>query len=238
MSVGQVSTTRVVLYDEGDPLVLSSGAELVPVEVAYETYGTLNEARDNVVVVCHALTGDAHAAGHHGDPARRGWWDNLIGPGRPIDTDRFFVVSPNLLGGCQGTTGPSSTDPRTGHAYGMDFPIFSMSDLVTVHRRLLQHLGIDRAHAVIGGSLGGMQALQWTIDAPEQVDRVVMVAASSLLSAQNIAFSAVARTAILRDPDRSGCPTTPVVRGHRGARRRARRRSARGTRRQRCPAPR
>jgi homoserine O-acetyltransferase/O-succinyltransferase len=201
MSLGLVSTERVVLFDEADPLVLSSGAGLAPVEVAYETYGTLNEARDNVIVVCHALTGDAHAAGHHGDPARRGWWDNLIGPGRPLDTDRFFVISPNLLGGCQGTTGPSSTDPATGRAYGLDFPIFSMSDLVTVHRRLLHHLGIDRVHAVIGGSLGGMQALQWTIDAPEQVDRVVMVAASSLLSAQNIAFSAVARTAILRDPD-------------------------------------
>ena len=107
-SLDLVTTERVVLFTEGDPLVLSSGAELVPVEVAYETYGTLNEARDNVVVVCHALTGDAHAAGHHGDPARRGWWDNLIGPGRPIDTDRFFVVSPNLLGGCRGTTGPSS----------------------------------------------------------------------------------------------------------------------------------
>jgi homoserine O-acetyltransferase len=201
MSIGEVSTQRALLYDEGNPLVLSSGAELSPVEVAYETYGTLSDARDNAIVVCHALTGDAHAAGHHGDPARRGWWDNLIGPGRPLDTDRFFVVSPNLLGGCQGTTGPSSTNPATGRAYGLDFPIFSMSDLVTVHRRLLQHLGIDRVHGVIGGSLGGMQALQWTIDAPEQVDRAVMVAASSLLTAQNIAFSAVARAAILRDPE-------------------------------------
>ena len=202
--VGRVSTQRVVLFDEGDPLVLSGGGKLVPVQVAYETYGTLNRARDNVVVVCHALTGDAHAAGHHGDPTRRGWWDNLIGPGRPLDTDRYFVVSPNLLGGCQGTTGPSSTDPATGRAYGLDFPLMTMSDLVTVHRRLLDHLGIERVHAVVGGSLGGMQALQWAIDAPGQVDRAVMVAASSQLSAQNIAFSAVARTAIMNDPEFRG----------------------------------
>jgi homoserine O-acetyltransferase len=201
VSVGLVSTERVVLHDEDDPLVLSGGATLAPVEVAYETYGTLNEAHDNAIFVCHALTGDAHAAGHHGDPARPGWWDNLIGPGRPLDTDRFFVISPNLLGGCQGTTGPSSTDPATGRAYGTGFPLFSMSDLVSVHRRLLRHLGIDRLHAAIGGSLGGMQVLQWTIDAPDEIGRAVLVAASSLLSAQNIAFSAVARTAILSDPD-------------------------------------
>ena len=201
MSVGRVSTERVLLYDEGDPLVLSSGARLAPVEVAYETYGSLNDARDNAVFICHALTGDAHAAGHHGDPSRPGWWDSLIGPGRAIDTEKYFVVSPNLLGGCQGTTGPSSTDPATGKPYGMDFPLLSMSDLVTVHRRLLAHLGIDRLHAAVGGSLGGMQILQWTIDAPEQVGRAVLIAASALLSAQNIAFSAVARTAIMRDPD-------------------------------------
>ena len=169
--------------------------------MAYETYGTLNEARDNAVFICHALTGDAHAAGHHGDPSRPGWWDNLIGPGRAVDTDRCFVVSPNLLGGCQGTTGPSSTDPATGRAYGMGFPLLSMSDLVTVHRRLLDHLGIERLHAAVGGSLGGMQILQWAIDAPGQVERAVLVAASSRLTAQNIAFSAVARTAILRDPE-------------------------------------
>lgn len=204
MSVGLVSTQRVVLYDAGDPLVLSSGATLAPVQVAYETYGTLNAARDNAVFICHALTGDANAAGHHSDPTRPGWWDNLIGPGRAVDTDRFFVISPNLLGGCRGTTGPSSVDPATGRAYGMEFPLLSMSDLVTVHRRLLTHLGISRLHAAIGGSLGGMQILQWTIDAPGQVERAVLVAASSLLSAQNIAFSAVARAAILRDPQFHG----------------------------------
>jgi homoserine O-acetyltransferase/O-succinyltransferase len=130
-----------------------------------------------------------------------GWWDNLVGPGKPLDTDRFFVICANLLGGCQGTTGPTSTDPATGKPYGLDFPMLHMSDFVTVHRRLLEHLGISRLHAAVGGSLGGMQVLQWAIDAPDQIDNAVVVAASSRLTAQNIAFSAVAREVIMRDPD-------------------------------------
>ena len=203
-SVGFVRTERVVLFSQDDPLVLASGRTLGPVEVAYETYGSLSPARDNVVFVCHALTGDAHAAGHHGDPSRNGWWDNLIGPGKPVDTDRFFVVCPNLLGGCQGTTGPLSANPATGKPYGMDFPMLQMSDFVSVHRRLLEHLGVESVLAAVGGSLGGMQVLQWTIDAPGQVRNAVVVAASSRLTAQNIAFSAVAREAIMRDPDFQG----------------------------------
>ena len=199
-SVGRTTTERVLLYTEEDPLVLASGRELGPVEVAYETYGTLSPQRDNVVFVCHALTGDAHAAGYRDDASKPGWWDNLIGPGKPLDTDRFFVVCPNLLGGCQGTTGPLSTNPATGKPYGLDFPLLQMSDFVTVHRRLLEHLGIERLHAAVGGSLGGMQVLQWTLDAPTQIDNAVVVAASSRLTAQNIAFSAVAREAIMRDP--------------------------------------
>ena len=199
--MGFVQTERVVLFDVDDPLVLASGDSLGPVEVAYETYGTLSPERDNAVFVCHALTGDAHVAGHHGDPSRVGWWDNLVGPGRPLDTDRFFVICPNLLGGCQGTTGPASTDPATGKPYGLDFPMLQMSDFVTVHRRLLEHLGISRIRAAVGGSLGGMQVLQWTIDAPDEIQNAVLVAASSRLTAQNIAFSAVAREAIMRDPD-------------------------------------
>jgi homoserine O-acetyltransferase len=200
-SVGRTTTDRALLYTEEDPLVLSSGRELGPVEVAYETYGTLSPERDNVVFVCHALTGDAHAAGYAGDAAKPGWWDNLIGPGKALDTDRYFVVCPNLLGGCQGTTGPLSTNPATGKPYGMDFPLLQMTDFVTVHRRLLEHLGVARLHAAVGGSLGGMQVLQWTVDAPDQIDNAVVVAASSRLTAQNIAFSAVAREAIMRDPD-------------------------------------
>ncbi|MGI9117538.1 MAG: homoserine O-acetyltransferase MetX [Gaiellales bacterium] len=200
-SLGLVETQRVVLFTEDDPLVLDSGEVLSPVEVAYETYGERAPDDGNVVVVCHALTGDAHAAGHHGDPTRPGWWDTLIGPGKPVDTDRLFVISSNLLGGCQGTTGPSSIDPATGEPYGLRFPLFTVSDLVKVHRRLLQHLGVTRVLAAIGGSLGGMQVLQWALDHPDELDNGIVVCATSRLSAQNIAFSAVARAAIMNDPD-------------------------------------
>ncbi len=173
------------------------------VEVAYETYGELNPGRSNAVFICHALSGDAHAAGIHegDDPGRPGWWDNIIGPGRPLDTDRFFVICANVLGGCRGTTGPSSTDPATGRPYGLRFPLLQVRDLVTVHRALLAELGIERLLAAIGGSLGGMQALQWAIDHPGEIDGALIIAASARLSAQNIAFSAVAREAIMRDPD-------------------------------------
>lgn len=202
--LGRVETQRVVLYDEDDPLVLSSGATLAPVEVAYETYGELAPDGANAVFVCHALTGDAHAAGHHGDPSRPGWWDTLIGPGKPVDTNRYFVVCPNLLGGCRGTTGPASPDPRTGRPYGLRFPLLSVADLVAVHRRLCAHLGLERLLAAIGGSLGGMQVLQWALEDPEALRAGLVVCASSRLSPQNIAFSAVAREAIVRDPSFHG----------------------------------
>lgn len=185
---------RVVLFDQGDPLVLDSGRRLDHVEVAYETWGALSPEGDNAVFIPHALTGDSHAAGEGG------WWQTMVGPGRPVDTDRFFVICANLLGGCRGTTGPSSTNPATGEPYGLDFPLISIRDMVTVHRRLMGHLGVDRLLACVGGSLGGMQALQWALDAPEEIGHAVVAAASSRLSAQNIAFSAVARSAIMRDP--------------------------------------
>ena len=200
-SLGLVETQRVVLFTEDDPLVLDSGETLFPVEVAYETYGERAADDRNVVVICHALTGDAHAAGHHGDPDRPGWWDSLIGPDKPVDTDRLFVISSNLLGGCQGTTGPSSIDPATGESYGLRFPLFTVSDLVKVQRKLLAHLGIKRVLAAIGGSLGGMQVLQWALDHPDELENGVVVCATARLSAQNIAFSAVARAAIMNDPD-------------------------------------
>ena len=203
-SVGAVETQRVVLWGEDDPLVLETGAALAPVEVAYETYGELNDERSNAIVVCHALTGDAHAAGHHGDPDQPGWWDTMIGPGKPVDTDRYFVVSSNLLGGCNGTTGPSSTDPATGRPYGLRFPQFTVRDLVTVQRRLLTHLGVERPYGAIGGSLGGMQVLQWAIDHPGELEHAVLVCLSTRLSAQNIAFSSVARAAIMRDEHFAG----------------------------------
>ncbi|MGN0063503.1 MAG: homoserine O-acetyltransferase [Nocardioides sp.] len=200
-SLGYVETRRAVVATPQDPLLTRSGGRLEHVEVAYETYGELNTARDNAVFVTHALTGNAHAAGLHIGEKKRGWWDNMIGPGKPVDTDRFFVISPNILGGCSGTTGPLSVDPATGKPYCLDFPLLHMTDLVAVHRRLLAHLGIERLYAGVGGSLGGMQILQWAIDEPQVMDRAVLVAASSRLTAENIAFSTVAREAIMSDPD-------------------------------------
>jgi homoserine O-acetyltransferase len=174
------------------------GRTLAPVAVAYATYGRLDADRANAVFVCHALTGDAQASGDGG------WWSAMVGPGRPIDTDRFFVICPNLLGGCRGTTGPSSQDPATGRPYGLRFPPLAMADLVAVHRRLLAHLGVARLHAAIGGSLGGMQVLQWLLDAPGEIARAILIGASARLSAQNVALSAVARRAILEDPEFHG----------------------------------
>ena len=201
--VGLVETKKAVVFSGDRPLRLQSGAELPEVEVAYETYGELNGDKSNAIFICHALSGDAHAAGvHEGDDTDRpGWWDNIIGPGRPLDTDRYFVVCANVLGGCKGTTGPSSTDPSTGKPWGLRFPLVQVRDLVEVHRALLAELGIEKLLAAIGGSLGGMQVLQWAIDYPDEIDGAIVVAASARLSPQNIAFSAVAREAIMRDPD-------------------------------------
>lgn len=196
--------------------MLESGETLAPVEVAYETYGTLAPDASNAIFVCHALTGDAHAAGHHGDPEKPGWWDVLIGPGKPLDTNRLFVVSPNLLGGCKGTTGPSSLDPATARPYALRFPHFTVGDLVTVHRRLLAYLGVTRLRGAIGGSLGGMQVLQWALDHPDEIEDGILVCASARLSTQNIAFSAVARASIMGDEhfqggDYYGTGQTPDV---------------------------
>jgi homoserine O-acetyltransferase/O-succinyltransferase len=187
--------------------------------VAYETYGTLSEARDNVILVCHALSGDAHAAGFAKVPAEEGtrdgfgaedrdgqsrkglgWWDGMIGPGKAFDTDRFFVVSTNLLGGCRGTTGPSSVDPATGRPYGPDFPVITVADMVRTERAFLTELGIERLAAVAGGSLGGMQALEWAILFPDQVDSIVVIASTHALQPQGVAWNAIAREAIMRDP--------------------------------------
>ena len=192
-----VETQTVRLFDDG--LTTRSGIVLPEVQVAYETYGTLNEARSNAIYICHALTGDAHAAGYHAGDDRPGWWDNIIGPGRAIDTDTWFVVCSNILGGCQGTTGPASINPATGEPYGTDFPLLDMTDFVEVHRGLARHLGITKFAAAVGGSLGGMQVLQWALDHPEDLGRALVFAASSRLTAQNIAFSAVGRQAIMRD---------------------------------------
>ncbi|MFM9045103.1 MAG: homoserine O-acetyltransferase [Solirubrobacterales bacterium] len=199
--VGLVETRTAVIADPDRPFQLENGATLEKVEVAYETYGELNEDRSNAIFICHALSGDAHAAGLHQGADRPGWWDNIVGPGRPLDTDRFFVICATVLGGCGGTTGPSSEDPATGRPYGLRFPLVQVRDLVEVHRALLAELGIDHLLAAVGGSLGGMQALQWAIDHPGELDGALVIAASAHLSAQNIAFSAVAREAIMSDPD-------------------------------------
>lgn len=192
------------MADPSDPLVLAGGATLDRVEVAYETYGRLNPKGDNAVLIAHALTGDAHAAGREAATGRTGWWDNLIGPGKAVDTDRFFVVCANLLGGCKGTTGPSSTEPGADRAWGLRFPVLHVADLVAVHRRLLDRLGIGRLHAAVGGSLGGMQVLQWVLDEPDRIDRALLVAATARLTPENIALSSVARHAIMADPDFHG----------------------------------
>lgn len=199
-SVGLTTTHVVRLFEPDRPLRLALGGRLDEVDVAYETYGTLSAAKDNAVMICHALTGDAHAAGWHPGAKRPGWWDNLIGPGRVLDTDKYFVICANLLGGCQGTTGPLSINPATGRAYGLGFPLLLMRDFVDVHRALLAHLGIPRLLAAVGGSLGGMQVLEWSLRYPEELANALIIAASSRLTAMNIAFSAVARQAIMRDP--------------------------------------
>ena len=198
-SVGLVEP-RLARYDQ--PLTLQCRETLPGFELVYETYGELNAARSNAVLVCHALSGDHHAAGYHAPEDRKpGWWDACIGPGKPIDTRKFFVVSSNNLGGCNGTTGPASIDPQTGEPWGERFPAVTVKDWVRTQALLADTLGIERFAAVIGGSLGGMQALQWAIDFPERIAHAVAIAAAPKLSAQNIAFNEIARQAILSDPD-------------------------------------
>ena len=216
---GSVGTVETQFLDLPRPLALDCGLELPAVRIAYETYGTQSPARDNVVLVCHALSGDAHAAGVSMAPAAAstrdgfraderdagsgrglGWWDGMIGPGKAFDTDRFFIVSSNLLGGCRGTTGPSSTNPATGRPYGSDFPVITVADMVRAERALLDELGIARLAAVAGGSLGGMQALEWAVRYPDAVDAIVPIASTHALQPQGVAWNAIARSAITADP--------------------------------------
>ena len=201
-SVGFV-TPQSMRFEE--PLRLASGAQIAGYELRYETYGTLNAARDNAVLVCHALNASHHVAGRYADrPDEVGWWDNMVGPGRPVDTRRFFVLGVNNLGSCFGSTGPMSVDPATGRPYGASFPLLTVEDWVNAQARLSDRLGIRRFAAVMGGSLGAMQALSWTTQYPERIGRCVAVAITPRLSAQNIAFNDVARTAIRSDPDFHG----------------------------------
>ena len=222
-TAGSVGTVETQFLDLPNPVKLDCGRLLHPVHIAFETYGTLSPARDNVILVCHALSGDAHAAGFSKSPVGEGtrdgfgaqdrdgasgrglgWWDGMIGPGKAFDTHRFFVVSTNLLGGCRGTTGPSSTNPATGRPYGSDFPVITVADMVRTERAFLDELGISRLAAVAGGSLGGMQALEWAILYPDQVDAIVVIASTPALQPQGIAWNAIARNAITADPDWQG----------------------------------
>jgi homoserine O-acetyltransferase/O-succinyltransferase len=215
---GSVGTVETRYLDLPNPVALDCGRELYSVRVAYETYGVLSSRRDNAILVCHALSGDAHAAGFSQEAGAQstrdgfgaedrdgqagkglGWWDGMIGPGKAFDTDRYFVISTNLLGGCRGTTGPSSPDPATGRAYGADFPVITVADMVRTERAFLDELGIERLAAVAGGSLGGMQAFEWAIMFPEQVDAVVAIASTHALHPQGMAWNAIAREAIMRD---------------------------------------
>jgi len=201
-SVGVV-TPKWARFDQ--PLNLRSGATIERYELAYETYGELNSSRGNAVLVCHALNASHHVAGvYASEPRNVGWWDNLVGPGKPLDTDRFFVVGVNNLGGCHGSTGPASINPATGRPWGAQFPLVTVEDWVQTQARLANHLGIERFAAVMGGSLGAMQAMQWTVSYPERVRHALVIAAAPKLSAQNIAFNEVARQAITTDPDFHG----------------------------------
>jgi len=187
------------------PLKLKGGATLPSYDIAYETYGELNAAKSNAVLVCHALNASHHVAGfYENEKDNIGWWDNLVGPGKPLDTNRFFVVGSNYLGSCFGSTGPASTNPATGKPWGADFPVVTVEDWVDAQARLADHLGIERFAAVIGGSLGAMQALQWALAYPERVRHSIVIAAAAKLTPQNIAFNEVARQAIMTDPDFNG----------------------------------
>ena len=219
-SVGVVSTEHLNLPD---PIVLDCGRTLQPVRIAYETYGRLTPSKDNVVLVCHALSGDAHAAGFSSAPMEEsaldgfgaddrniaaksglGWWDGMIGPGKAFDTERYFVVATNLIGGCRGSTGPSSTNPATGKPYGLDFPTVTVADMVRAERALLRELGIEKLLAVSGGSLGGMQALEWAALFPDSVASIIPIASTAALDPQGVAWNAIARSAIMADPDWQG----------------------------------
>ena len=209
-SVGVVETRLMKLDVSPSGLRLESGSVLPEVQVAYETYGTLSAAKDNTLYICHALSGDSHAAGFHSEAEMRaakpkpGWWDLMIGPGKPIDTNHFFIVCSNFLGGCKGTTGPSSPDPRTGKPYGSHFPRITVSDMVEVQHRFLLALGVPRLHAVLGGSMGGMQVLEWSIRFPDYVDRCICIASAAKLTSQALAFNVVGRRTIMDDPDWKG----------------------------------
>ena len=198
---GIVETQYFMFASPPEELLLDCGEKLGPITVAYETFGAPNEDLSNAILVLHAFSGDAHAAGWHEIASKPGWWDDMIGPGKAFDTEKYFVICSNVLGGCKGTTGPSSINPRTGKPYGVDFPLVSIPDMVRVQARLLDHLGIGKLFSVAGGSMGGQQVLEWLVACPERVRSAVVIATASRHSPQQIAFNEVGRQAILADPN-------------------------------------
>lgn len=197
-------SSLVMRFGTDAPLTLDAGPAIAPWQIAYQTYGELNADRSNAILICHALTGDQHVASTNPVTGKPGWWTLMVGPGKPIDTDRFFVISSNVLGGCLGTTGPASTNPDTGRPYGLDLPVVTIADMVRAQAMLVTGLGIDKLFAVVGGSMGGMQALQWAASYPDRVFSVVAIATSYRHSSQNIAFHEVGRQAVMADPDWCG----------------------------------
>jgi len=194
----------VVRFPPSERLELDAGVSLSPLTIAYQTYGALNAARSNAVLVCHALTGDQHVANTHPLTGKSGWWESMVGPGKPIDTDRYFVICSNVVGGCMGSTGPASTNPRTGKPYGLDLPVVTIRDMVRAQAMLLDHLGIESLFCVAGGSMGGMQVLQWVATYPDRVFSALPIATSARHSSQNIAFHEVGRQAVMADPNWHG----------------------------------
>ncbi len=209
--------SQLVRFPPDKPLRLDAGVDLAPFQIAYQSYGKLNADRTNAVLVCHALTGDQHVANVHPVTGKPGWWEIMIGPGRPIDTERYFVICANVVGACMGTSGPASINPATGEPWGLDFPIVTIADMVRAQAMLLDHLGIESLFAVLGGSMGGMQVLQWPVSYPERVFAALPIAASTRHSAQNIAFHEVGRQAVMADPDwRQGRYLVEGTNPHRG----------------------
>jgi len=200
-SIGLVETQYFTFAHPPDRFGLDSQEKLGPITVAYETYGELNEEFSNAILVPHAFSGDAHAAGWHAGAAKPGWWDDMIGPGKAFDTDKYFVICSNVLGGCKGTTGPSSINPETGKRFGLDFPLITIPDMVRVQARLLDHLGIEKLLSIAGGSMGGQQVLEWLVSYPERARSAIVVATAARHSPQQIAFNEVGRQAILADPN-------------------------------------
>lgn len=199
-SLGTVETKNFTFAEPPDGFVLESGEKLGPINVAFETYGELNKDKSNAILIAHAFSGDAHAAGYHKGDTKPGWWDSMIGPGKAFDTDKYHVICSNVIGGCSGTTGPSSINPKTGKPYGLNFPLISINDMVNVQNKLLESLDIKKLLTVAGGSMGGMQALSWLIKHPDKIKSAIIIASAIKHSPQQIAFDEVGRVSIISDP--------------------------------------